>query len=221
MKARNQAKIIVFCLLFLALIKPNFGFAAMNSSNYTIWSDGVSLGGDLSSSTNYSLQDTVGESASGENISSTNYLLSAGLPSIFEEPVLLVSLSSATASFSQINSTAVNTAGYNLTVSTNAPFGYTAQATADGNLTSGANFISAVSDGSVTAGSNEYGIAVSGTDAAFGDDRALSTSPLTVASRSNWVSASATAISHKVSVTSGFAAGTYSQIVTYAVIGNF
>lgn len=221
---RNWFGVATFACL-VVLFYPLSIQATMSSSNYRIWSDGISSGGNQGSSASYGLEDTIGEAATGEGMLSTNYLSNAGLPSIFAEPVMLFDLSSSAVTFSPtIQPSSVSTASYSFTVSTNARFGYTVQVTEDGDFRLGANNINDVVDGSVTTGSNEYGLAVSGTDAAFADDEAIpnpSGTPLIVARATSWGSGRATTVTHKASVTTGFTSGSYSHVVTYIAIGNF
>lgn len=71
-------KLLLSVLLVLGFI-PKAGWVfAMTSTNYGIAWDSINSGGlDEGSSTNYILQDTVGEQATGDS-SSTNYQVSAG-----------------------------------------------------------------------------------------------------------------------------------------------
>ncbi|MDQ7815375.1 MAG: hypothetical protein RDU25_06285 [Patescibacteria group bacterium] len=65
-------------LLILSFSIVNLHVFAMTSTNYQINWDSINSGGDdISTSTNYSLHDTVGEQATGES-TSTNYSISAG-----------------------------------------------------------------------------------------------------------------------------------------------
>lgn len=57
-------------------------YANMSSSNFKMQNDSVNFGGDRSTSTSYSENDTLGEIATGIS-SSTNYTVSAG----FQQPV--------------------------------------------------------------------------------------------------------------------------------------
>jgi hypothetical protein len=54
----------------------------MSSTDYKIVIDSVNMGGDQSTSTSYSLQDTAGEIATG-NASSTNYAMNAGYQQMY------------------------------------------------------------------------------------------------------------------------------------------
>lgn len=194
--------------------------ALMTSSTYRLYGDELGAGGNRSTSTSYILQDSTGGLATGD-LSSTNYTLLSGFQSLSEHPTFTFSVSSATVDFGQLSVTSVSTGSHTLTTSTNASLGFTTIATADGDLRAGASTIDAVADGSVTAGSEEYGISLSGTDRAFADDEAPTTSGLTVASRSSWKNSSTITVTYKASVTNGTAGGSYQQVITYVSTGNF
>ncbi len=67
-----------FLLLILLASVLSISFAQVRSStNYSLQSDSINIGGGLSSSTNYTQESTVGEVATGLS-SSTNYQLRAG-----------------------------------------------------------------------------------------------------------------------------------------------
>lgn len=51
---------------------------SMSSTNYKVQSDVMSIGGGRSTSTNYIVEDTLGELATGEGLTSTNYSACAG-----------------------------------------------------------------------------------------------------------------------------------------------
>lgn len=209
-------------LAIIILGLPQTVLAFRSSTNFRIWDDSVGSGGARSTSTNYIVEDTIGESATGEDSSSTNFLADAGFPAIFEEPVLRITLSASAAGLSPNPSpTTTGSTSYTATVATNADFGYTLQVTEDGEFRSGADSITDVSDGTITAGSLEYGIQVSGTDAAFSDDQAISSTPLTVASRTSPTTGTVTTITHQASVEFGTATGPYSHTVTYVAVANF
>jgi len=72
-------------LLFVALIAlvstvlPTETFAdSMSSANYTVKADVMSVGGGYSDSSNYQVNDTVGELGTGENLASANYRVCSG-----------------------------------------------------------------------------------------------------------------------------------------------
>ncbi|MGB9598482.1 MAG: hypothetical protein ACPLZH_01385 [Minisyncoccales bacterium] len=83
--------------LFFKLFFFSFVFGLMTSSNYQILFDSVNIGGqDLSTSSNYSLKDTVGEIATGLSETSL-YKLFAGYRQM-DESFISLSLSSTTLS---------------------------------------------------------------------------------------------------------------------------
>ena len=206
--------------LVLALLYGGSASALMTSTNYRLYGDEIGTAGNRSTSASYILEDTAGSVASGD-ASSTNYNLLAGFQALSEFPVFTFSVSSASVGLGTLSTSAVSTATQTATTSTNAPYGYTTTLVEDGNLRTASNSITDVSDGAVTTGSEEYGVSVSGTDAAFGDDRALSTSPLTLASRSTWKNASAIVVTYKAAISSLSQGGGYSQTLTYVSTGNF
>ena len=80
-----------YVIIFLILLIPSVVWAAMVSPNYKIQSDVISFGGSKSNSTNFSLEDTAGEVATGRS-ASTNYKLNAGF---WQTQVYYISISSA------------------------------------------------------------------------------------------------------------------------------
>jgi len=73
-KARKTAAILAFLILLGGF---DYALAAMHSSNYSIDSDVIGAAGSLSGSTNYRVNDTLGEPVIGES-GSTNYIDKAG-----------------------------------------------------------------------------------------------------------------------------------------------
>lgn len=208
---------------FLLLFSASQAQALMTSPNFRIWADAVSSGGNRSTSAGFIATDTLGETPTGEDSASANFFLEAGLPAIFEEPVLLSTIGTDTATLSPnpLTTSTVSTATYTLTVSTNAQSGYTAQVLEDGDFRVGAETINDVTDGSVTPGVEEYGIRVTGTDAAFADDRAISGTPLTIASRTDWVTNTVATITHRAAISGATGGASYSHTVFYIIVGNF
>lgn len=126
----------------------------------------------------------------------------------------------------------VSSGSYNLSVTTNAEFGYVVTVLEDGNLRNGVNVISDVADGLVDRG-NEYGIGLENVpvpetgDAAFLDeDRAITSSPMTVMSNAGPVRPPAVItrevqVTHKAVVNQTLEAGEYSHIVSYVCTSTF
>lgn len=68
---------VAFSFLLIGIRAHNAYGQAMSSSNFKIESDSVNVGGIRSGSATYSLEDTVGEQATGVS-TSTNYVMNAG-----------------------------------------------------------------------------------------------------------------------------------------------
>lgn len=90
---------IIICFALVMFTSVDLLSAAMDSSNYQIWSDAISVGGgEDQSSDNYNLQDTLGEFGVGTS-SSTNYGIRAGFRQMdFFEGDQVLSLSIGTGS---------------------------------------------------------------------------------------------------------------------------
>ncbi len=114
---------------------------------------------------------------------------------------------------------------YNLTVTTNAEFGYAVTVEEDGDLRNGTNVIDDVADGLVDRGS-EYGIGltdIAGTDKAFLDYQAITNSK-TVMSNSGRlpiVIAGEVQVTHKAVISQTLEAGEYRHIVSYVCTSTF
>ncbi len=63
---------------FFAILPSNTAIAAMTSTNYSVVKDSLNFGGDYSSSANYQANDTIGDTATGEGLTSENYALASG-----------------------------------------------------------------------------------------------------------------------------------------------
>ena len=119
---------LVFVLAF-AGVRTVYG-QAMSSSNYKIQSDTVNFAGARSGSGSYSLEDTVGEIATGVS-SSTNYTMNAGYQQMQEVYLAITSAANVTMSPSIGGLTGGTSNGStSFTVTTDDPAGYTASITA-------------------------------------------------------------------------------------------
>ncbi|MEK9183345.1 MAG: hypothetical protein AAB849_02445 [Patescibacteria group bacterium] len=212
-------------VLVLALNFPLVaGSASMSSENFALQVDTISVGGDLSTSTNYKVFDTIGGSSGVQatQSTSTNYIVEAGFQAAASGAALSASLSASSVSLGSLGTSIVSSASQILTITTNSPTGYTATITEDGNLRSGSNDINDVSDGAVAAGSEEYGIRTSGNAGQMNNsDTAITSSSQTIASTSTLAINEQTTIAYKASVGSATAAGTYSHIVTFTTTANY
>ena len=112
-------------VFLLFLISPLGTYATMSSTNYNIPIDSINFMSGDASSTNYNLNSTVGEVATGESNGTTNYDLYAG----FQEPtdcVLTISDESdiTMGSIAGTGQSALTTNSGTWTIATNCSTGY-------------------------------------------------------------------------------------------------
>ncbi len=221
LKTGSGSAVILFLLIIF--IFPS-EIKSMESANYKIDKDSVNFGGnDSGQSSNYGLDDTMGEAGTGDSKSS-NFIIDAGYRSMLETKVPTFSflLSSNTCALGNLTVGAVSSCNYTVTISTNSQDGYATTIIEDGNLRDGANEINDVADGAVTAGSEEYGIGLTGADRAFANDQAITGAALTIASDATGpISVQQVTITHKASITSSTLAGSYSHTATIVSTGTF
>ena len=197
--------------------------ALMNSESYINWMDSLNFGGEeTSSSTNYKIQDTLGEIGTG-GITSTNYAGLIGFRQTEADPTITFSISSSSVNFGTLSSGAVSTGTITVTTTTNAINGYVTTIYEDGNLrTVGGADIDDVADGAVSAGSEEYGIRTSGAQGQMnGADTAITSTAEAVASSSSWINGSAVVITFKAAISSTTEVGSYAHSVTLISTGRF
>lgn len=201
----KKLSLLVIVLLGV-LVFPSVSWGVMSSTNYTIFADSVDSGGVLSTSGTFSLEDTAGESPVGYTTSST-YTVIGGYQAM-DWSELEMRIDTASINLGTLSTSAVATSSATVTITANADSGYVLSVAS----ISGTS-LTAVSDGTVSAGSEEYGVAVSGPDAAFGDDRAIAAS-LNLSSSSTPVTDTPTVLTFKASISSGSTAGARSQSIT-------
>ena len=219
-------KVITITLVFVsvfALMRPFAVLALMSSENYINWFDSLNFGGEeTSSSTNYRLQDTLGEIGTGP-ISSTNYGGLIGFRQVESDPKMTFTISDNNIDFGTLTVGSVYSDSMTVTTTTNAENGYITSIYEDGNLRSvlGAD-INDVADGDVTAGSEEYGIRTSGSSGQMnGADTAITSTMQAVAAYPSWINADTVTINYKVSISLTTAAGSYEHLVTLISTGRF
>ena len=155
--------------VFFADVHVSFVHAAMQSSNYQISYDAVDNSGLLSSSTNFSMQDAVGEQSTGSS-SSAHYTVGAGYEQML--PASSISISMPTSiTIPEINGAAgggVSTSSMSWNVLTDNSAGYslyinspTAPALAS---TSGASF----QDYTPAGSDPDFAFSISASQSAFG-----------------------------------------------------
>ncbi|MFH1404819.1 MAG: hypothetical protein ABIH21_01820 [Patescibacteria group bacterium] len=200
---------------------PVISQAESSSTNFKLWGHSFTSGGASMSSSNYITKGSAADNST-DKMTSTNYLSEAGFESLYEEPKLTMSLSETTVVLGTLVTGTFATGSITVSVSTNADFGYSLSLTETRAIqnTQG-NIIDDVSDGDVTAGSEEFGVAVSGTDASFANDRAVTGSALTLASRSTWSAGVDSVISFKAAISETTQYGDYSGSYTFIVTSNY
>ncbi len=205
--------IIVGFILFAGSVYPLFASAAMSSPSFIIYADEIGIGGAaLSTSTSFSLTDTANQSPVGFT-SSTTFLVRGGYVAM-DSGNLSMSIDNTSLNLGTLSNTQVNSASAVVTITTDSITGYTL---AISSVSGGA--ITAVGDGTVSAGFTEYGLAVTGQDRLFSDDRAVA-SGLMLASSSTPVLGGQTSLIFKASISGGTAAGDYAQSVTLTASSN-
>lgn len=99
----------------------------------------------------------------------------------------------------------------------------------DGLFRDGANDINDVTDGTVgPVGTEEYGVALTGSDRAFADERATVSlprtspgTPRTIASSSTFGASRATTVTFKMTMSGSTVNGSYSHVVTFVSTPNY
>jgi len=82
---------MVFTVIFFACWSGN-AVEAMNSANFEVTGDTISIGGGNSSSASYSAEDTFGDLASGEGLESANYKGCSGFQCVDGSPYISFSV---------------------------------------------------------------------------------------------------------------------------------
>lgn len=138
----------------------------MSSANYKIVQDSLNYGGSVSSSTNYSLNDTAGDVAPG-SISSTNYTIGGGYLPMNETTLSISLLSPTSLSSLQDQTSGSSTDTSPVTVTTDDPAGYalTVSAATSPLLEKGSDSIADYAE--TASGTPEFWSVATG-DAAFG-----------------------------------------------------
>jgi len=170
-KEKYKIKKIILLYLFISgiLLLPFYSLLAqvMQGTTYKISSDSLNFGGDdVSTSTNYSLGDTLGELATGSS-TSTNYALNAGFWSTAESTYITIS-SPSNLALSSIISRGISTEGtISWTVTTNNGAGYTMTVESSTNpaLKSSTDYFANYSP---TTSNPDYNFSVPATSSAFG-----------------------------------------------------
>lgn len=204
-----KVSLLVIIILLGAMAFPSASFGVMSSTNYTIFADSIDAGGVLSTGGTYSLEDTIGESPAGGSSTSSVYEVLAGYQAM-DWSVLIMDVSTNTINLGTLSTSAVATSSVTVAVTVDATSGYVLSV----GSVSGTSLTS-VSDGTVTTGVEEYGLAASGTDAAFADDRAI-TAGLNISSSSTLATYSETVVTFKAAISGSSVAASLSQSITFS-----
>lgn len=219
-------RLFVGAIAFLGigiLVYPDVIRAESTSENYVIWGSTFVNSGNRGTSANYVGFASIGDLSNGPT-ASANYRQVIGFEAIYKEPVLTFTLTpnSVTLSPSVLTTGVVSTNSFTATVSTNADFGYTLTGMALSHFQStGGHQMTDVEDGSVTAWSEECGVSVSGTDAAFGDDRSLTTTPRTLATNTIYGASLVTTITFKAAISTVTDVGAYTGTYAFIATGHY
>lgn len=208
----RKVSLFVTALLLGFLVFPSASWGVMSSTNYTIFADSVDSGGVLSTGGAYSLQDTAGESPVGSSTSSS-YEVIGGYQAM-DWSVLTMDIDTTTLNMGTLVIDRVASSSAVVTVTADASTGYVLSV----GSVSGTS-LGGVSDGSVSPAHEEYGVAVSGPDAAFSDDRAI-VAGLNLSSSSTPVTSAQTTVTFKATMGPTSVAGGRSQSVTLTASTN-
>ena len=205
-------KIVLVILLAGSLLGADQTQAAMSSTNYYIYADALDTGGVNSTSTSYSVQDTIGEAA-GDVTTSSSYIVRGGYQGA-ELGNLTMTISASSVGLGTLSSNQVSVGSSIVSITTDSNTGYSLSI----GSVSGAG-LAAVSDGTVTAGVEEYGVAVVGAERAFTNDQGI-TAGLLLASSATPISSSQSTLTFKASISGSSTAGSYSQTVSLTASAN-
>lgn len=236
----RKITIFLFGLWLVCLPMGNAIDAAMNSGNYQIWGDNLSVGGgeDVSSS-NYRLQDTVDQGISGGLSSSTSYNISSGFranPYFEGQAVLTLSLSSASLDFGTLSTTAVKTVSHTITVDSNSFYGLSVTvsgSTLTCSACGGTNTITGIGGSAASSipGTSQFGLNVIYNSGA--SPRASAASPYNTAdqyafqsgnqiiSATGNINSTVFTINYIANISGSETAGSYTTNLTYTATANF
>lgn len=240
-----KRNIVIYFLIWVMVFSVGLGraLALTQSDNYIISSDVFSVGGnETDSSTNYGLQDSLGEALIlSATSTAASYGLKAGFRELYPDNYLTLSASTASVDLGTLSDLIATTASHTLTADTNSHGGFTITVSGS-TLTSGGNTISAIgaTAASSSPGSEQFGLnLVANTSPSVGANPS-GTSPIgsaagqyggsnsfafqsgdTVASASVDVNATTYTVSYLANISRWTDMGAYSTILTYAATTNF
>ena len=240
---RKFSAYLLIITLGIIFLPSAFILAEMNSVHYKIWADDFSSGGtENSSSTNYGIQDTIGETIIlSATSTSANYGIKAGFREMYPDKYITFSLGTPSVSFGTLSTSETKTASHTMTIDTNADNGFTITV-AGSTLTKGSDTVSAIGAAAAvsTPGTAQFGLnLVANTTPAVGAGP-VGTAPLgapagvygtanqfafnsgdTVASAASLVKATVFTVSYIANISSAVPAGDYATTLTYAATANY
>ena len=208
----DKKSLICFLVLIAGLFFPSVIYGDMSSSTYRIYADVISIGGGLSNGTSYDLQGTGGESMVG-SITSSTFEIKGGFQYMELDSILTLNITSTSLDLGTLSASSVSTVSTTAYITTNNSSGYTLSISGVSGTA-----LTAVSDGEVSTGTEEYGVAVSGTSAAFSNDQ--STAPKILGSNSGAVTNDKLDLFFKASISPASTPCGYSQALVVTVAAN-
>lgn len=226
----------MFIVYWLLVISPVFA-ETLQSNSYILRQGNLNMTSGLKSSTNYSLSDTVGQTAA-EYFSSNNYHVKAGFQYMYTLYDFSFAISNLALDFGALTLNSFSTGSHTLTVSAPGQ-GYSVTAYETSRLQNSADPLDFIADTTCDSGSctdtsasvwttgtvNGFGYNVTGDDQAsdFLDstyfrpfpDISLLDSPATVMTSSSAGKNRTSTVTYKVSVPGTQAAGQYSTQIVY------
>ncbi|MDO9509890.1 MAG: hypothetical protein Q7J14_01215 [Candidatus Magasanikbacteria bacterium] len=207
-------KIAGLNLIIALLMLPISVLAAMSSTNYMIYADSLETGGGLSGGGNYSLEDTIGEGIISGSAGSI-YNIKAGYQAMVLGS-LAMNINNNSLSLGDLSTTEIKSASTTITITTDSTSGYSLSIQS----VSGVGLTAVGVDGTVDIGVEEYGLAVSGFDAVFANDRSVTAGQI-LANKTSPAVGSQTIITFKAAISSATTQGDKSQVVSVGVSANF
>lgn len=231
--------IIITCFGLLLVIGAQFTLAAMTSNNYQIWADVISTGGGEDAvSTNYNLQDTLGEQAIGR-ASSTNYTTRIGFREMdyFRgDEVLTLTVDSASLALGALSTTQTKSAAHTLTVDTNSYSGVSVTYSGSTLACSGCSGTNTITAIGATAAAAAVGASQFGFNAIYSSGASPSASSVSpyndnskyafnsgdqIISSTGQINATVFNLTYIANISGSETAGTYLTTVTYTATANF
>ena len=235
---------LYFLTIFLVLILTGGSvFARTESGNYIIWGDVFSGGGlENTNSTNYGLQDTIGEAAIlSATSTSSNYGIKAGFRELYPDQYLTFSVSATSVDLGIVVNNAASTDSHTMSIDTNATKGF-AITVSGSTLTNGANTVSAIGATAAASspGTEQFGINLAANTSPSVGANPSGTAPIgsaagsygtvnqfayqsgnTVASASGDTSTTVFTVSYLANDSTGTEGGNYTTTLTYTATANF